>query len=54
MSDIFWVMFEIVINVFQGMICAYFVKEFLGKKEERLTIKNDCVCCELSGADCGL
>lgn len=33
MSDIFWVMFEIVINIFQGMICAYFVKEFLGKKE---------------------
>lgn len=34
MSNIFWIMFEIVINIFQGMLCAYFVKEFLGKKEQ--------------------
>lgn len=47
MKDILWVLFEIGINMFQGLLLSYYVYSILGDKEKRSFIKSGGLVCSI-------
>ena len=45
MKDILWVLFEIGINLFQGLLISHYVYSILGDKEKRSFMKSGGLVC---------